>query len=76
MVYFVNVNYYDECDITDHSENCVVIKDSYTEAVKALEDYYGNDLNSFEIALVQDTDICIFEEGVHVNAKSSFKTLF
>lgn len=76
MVYFVNVNYFNVCDNAEHSENCIVIKDSYTEAAKALEDYYGDDLNSFEIALIQDTDICVFEDNFHVSAKSSFKTLF
>lgn len=74
MVYFVNVRYYDECDCANRSETCVIIKDNYAEAARTIEDYYGNTLTSFEIAMVQDNEVCVFEDSAHISV-ASFKPL-
>ena len=69
--YLAKVRYYDENMEEEKYENSIVYGESFVEAARAIEEYYGSDLYGFSIEDIVDTEYNILpiEEEMYEELK-------
>ena len=56
------VDFWDTIDEVERTEYCLVSGSTFTECVEDLQNYYGNELNTIQITLLEEGPVVITAE--------------